>query len=57
MEVGHHTPVVFVAAGLSLAERKRLQVAGAADIVALPFDPAELLQLIRSIWSRIDDRL
>ena len=55
MELGHHTPVVFVAAGLSPLELKRLQAAGAADIVSLPFDPAGLPELIRSIWSRIDD--
>jgi two-component system, OmpR family, response regulator len=55
MELGHHTPVVFVAAGLSPLELKRLQAAGAADIVPLPFDPAGLPELIRSIWSRIDD--
>jgi two-component system OmpR family response regulator len=55
MEIGHHTPVVFFAAGLSPVELKRLQVAGAADIISLPFDPTELPRLIRSIWSRIDD--
>lgn len=55
MELGHHTPVVFLAAGLSPLELKRLQVAGAAEVIALPFDPATLPQLIRSIWSHIDD--
>jgi two-component system, OmpR family, response regulator len=55
MELGHHTPVVFLATGLSELELKRLQVAGAADVINLPFDPAELPQLIRSIWSRIED--
>ena len=55
MELGHHTPVVFVAAGLSPLELRRLQAAGAADVIPLPFDPAGLPQLIRSIWSRIDD--
>lgn len=55
MELGHHTPVVFVAAGLSPLELKRLQLAGAAEVIPLPFDPAGLPQLIRSIWSRIDD--
>ena len=55
MELGHHTPVVFVAAGLSQIELRRLQVAGAADVIPVPFDPAELPKLIRLIWSRIDD--
>ena len=55
MELGHHTPVVFVGAGLSQIELRRLQVAGAADVIPVPFDPAELPKLIRSIWSRIDD--
>jgi two-component system, OmpR family, response regulator len=55
MELGHHTPVVFVAAGLSPTERRRLQVAGAADVIALPFEARELPKLIRSIWSRIED--
>ncbi|HET9446663.1 MAG TPA: response regulator, partial [Steroidobacteraceae bacterium] len=54
MELGHHTPVVFVGAGLSQMERRRLQVAGAADVIPVPFDPARLPQLIRSIWSHID---
>jgi two-component system, OmpR family, response regulator len=55
MELGHHTPIVFVAAGLSQIERRRLQVAGAADVIPVPFDPAGLPRLIRSIWSHIDD--
>jgi two-component system, OmpR family, response regulator len=55
MELGHHTPVVFLGTGLSELELKRLQVAGAADVINLPFDPAELPRLIRSIWSRIED--
>jgi CheY-like chemotaxis protein len=55
MELGHHTPVVFVAAGLSPTERRRLQVAGAADVIPLPFEARELPKLIRSIWSRIED--
>jgi CheY-like chemotaxis protein len=55
MELGHHTPVVFVAAGLSPAELRRLQVAGAADVIPVPFAAGELPKLIRSIWSRIED--
>ncbi|MGH8237869.1 MAG: response regulator [Steroidobacteraceae bacterium] len=55
MELGHHTPVVFMAAGLSPLELRRLQAAGAAEVIPVPFDPAGLPQLIRSIWSRIDD--
>lgn len=55
MELGHHTPVVFLATGLSPFELKRLQAAGAVDVIALPFDAAALPQVIRSIWSRIGD--
>jgi CheY-like chemotaxis protein len=55
MELGHHTPVVFVAAGLAPAELRRLQAAGAAEVIALPFEANELPELIRSIWSRIAD--
>ena len=55
MELGHHTPVVFMAAGLSPLDLRRLQAAGAAEVIPVPFDPAGLPQLIRSIWSRIDD--
>ncbi|HEY7639800.1 MAG TPA: response regulator [Steroidobacteraceae bacterium] len=55
MELGHHTPVVFVASRPSPFELRRLQAAGAADIISLPFAPAELAALIRSIWSRIAD--
>jgi CheY-like chemotaxis protein len=53
MEVGHHTPVVFLCAGPSPFELRRLQAAGAADVISVPFDPAGLAPLIRSIWSRI----
>ena len=53
MELGHHTPVVFMAAGLSQPELRRLQLAGAAEVIQVPFDAAALPALIRSIWSRI----
>lgn len=55
MELGHHTPVVFVAAGLSPFELRKLQAAGAAEVLSLPFDPAGLPEQIRAIWSRIAD--
>ena len=55
MEIGHHIPVVFLTAAPSPFELRRLQAAGAADVVALPFDPAELPRQIRAIWSRISD--
>jgi two-component system OmpR family response regulator len=55
MELGHHTPVVFMAAGLAPLELRRLHAAGAVEVIPVPFDPAGLPQLIRSIWSRIDD--
>ena len=53
MELGHHTPVVFLAAGRSAPEIRRLQLAGAVDVIQVPFHAAALPQLIRSIWSRI----
>jgi two-component system OmpR family response regulator len=56
MEFGHGTPVVFLAAGPSPFEVRRLQAAGAAEVIAMPFDPLQLPQLIRAIWSRISDR-
>jgi CheY-like chemotaxis protein len=55
MELGHHTPVVFVAAGRSPTELRRLQAAGAAEVIPLPFEASELPELIRSIWGRIAD--
>ena len=55
MELGHHTPVVFVATAPSPHELRRMQAAGAADVIEQPFDPAELPRLIRGIWSRICD--
>ena len=55
MELGHHTPVVFVAAGLAPPELRRLQAAGAAEVIPLPFVANELPELIRSIWGRIAD--
>lgn len=55
MEVGHHTPVVLLAADPSPSELRRLQATGAADVIALPFDPAQLPGLISAIWSRISD--
>jgi two-component system, OmpR family, response regulator len=53
MELGHHTPVVFVGAGLESQEIDRLRVLGAADILAVPFDPTKLPAMIRSIWDDI----
>jgi CheY-like chemotaxis protein len=55
MELGHHTPVVLLAAGLSPTQSRRLHVAGAAEVIELPFDARELPELIRSIWGRIAD--
>jgi len=55
MELGHHTPVVFMAAGGSPVELRRLQAAGAAEVITLPFAASELPELIRSIWRRIAD--
>ncbi|HKQ12570.1 MAG TPA: response regulator [Steroidobacteraceae bacterium] len=55
MELGHHTPVVLLAAGLSPLESRQLQAAGAAEVIKLPFAARELPELIRSIWSRIAD--
>jgi CheY-like chemotaxis protein len=55
MELGHHTPVVFVAAGLAPPELRRLQAAGAVDVIPLPFEASKLAELIRSIWERIAD--
>jgi CheY-like chemotaxis protein len=55
MELGHHTPVVFVAAGLTPAELRRWQAAGAVEVIPLPFVANELPELIRSIWGRIAD--
>ena len=55
MELGHHTPVVFVAADPSSFELRRLHTAGAAEVISLPFEPLEFPELIRSIWSRIAD--
>lgn len=55
MELSHHTPVVFVAADRSPVELRRLQAAGAADVIQLPFAASELPELIRSIWCRIAD--
>jgi CheY-like chemotaxis protein len=45
--------VVLLAAQPSPFELRRLQAAGAADVIAVPFDPAELPRLIQSIWHRI----
>ena len=55
MELGHHTPVVFVAAGRSPGELRRLHAAGAAEVIPVPFEARKLPQLIRSIWGRIAD--
>jgi len=55
MELGHHTPVVFVTADASPAELQRLQVASAAEVILLPFEASELPELIHSIWGRIAD--
>jgi hypothetical protein len=44
-----------VAAGRSPTELRRLQAAGAAEVIPLPFEASELPELIRSIWGRIAD--
>jgi two-component system, OmpR family, response regulator len=55
MELATHVPVVFVAAGISSEQLKQLYMLGAAEVIGIPFDPATLPALIRSIWSRIGD--
>jgi hypothetical protein len=55
MELGHHTPVVLLGAGLSPLEQRRLHAVDAAEVIRVPFDAGELPELIRSIWSRIAD--
>ena len=55
MELGHHTPVVLLAAGMSPLELRSLHAAGAAEVIRLPFEAEKLPQLIRSIWGRIAD--
>jgi CheY-like chemotaxis protein len=55
MELGHHTPVVFVAAGLAPLESAAVCRRRAAEVIRLPFDASEVAGVIRSIWSRIAD--
>jgi two-component system, OmpR family, response regulator len=55
MEFSHHTPVIFIGAGLAPRELERLHLLDAAEIIAVPFDPVALPKMIRSIWSRIGE--
>lgn len=47
-----HIPVVFVTARVQPQEVVAYRAIGAVDVVAKPFDPMALPQLLRDIWSR-----
>lgn len=46
-------PVVFMTAKVQAQEVSRYRDAGAADIIAKPFDPMTLSTTVRTIWSRL----
>jgi CheY-like chemotaxis protein len=47
-----HIPVVFVTARVQPQEVLTYRAIGALDVVAKPFDPMTLPQLLRDIWER-----
>lgn len=53
--VGATTPVVFLTAKLQPADRERLHEAGAAGVIAKPFDPMDLAAELDAILEREAD--
>ena len=46
-------PVIFLTAKVQPREIEELKAMGAVDVIAKPFDPMGLVDLIREIWERI----
>ena len=47
-------PVVFMTAKVQAQEVSRYRDAGAADVIAKPFDPMTLPARVRTIWNRLE---
>jgi CheY-like chemotaxis protein len=47
------TPIVFMTARVQPHEIERYRRSGACDVILKPFEPSELSDLLRGIWSRI----
>lgn len=47
-------PAIFMTAKIQSNEMEEYQALGALDVIAKPFDPITLADLIRSIWERYD---
>lgn len=50
------TPVIFMTAKAQPTEIARFKQAGAADVIAKPFDPMKLGERIAGIWERVRGR-
>jgi CheY-like chemotaxis protein len=46
------TPVIFMTAKIQTKEVERYRSLGALDVIAKPFDPIELPQMIKNIWQK-----
>lgn len=49
-------PVVFVTAKSLPSELQRFRALGAVDVISKPFEPMRLLEQVRAIWQRRDER-
>lgn len=46
------TPVVFITAKAQPTEISRLMTMGVADVITKPFDPKEMIEVLRRVWER-----
>ncbi len=53
--VHEHTPVAFVTAKVHPTELSRFADIGVTEVISKPFDPMELADEVRSIWSRFHE--
>src|SRR5262245_17743327 len=51
------TPVVFMTAKARPHEIEQYRRGGACEVIMKPFDPSQLSDLLRSIWSRIHGKM
>jgi len=49
-----HIPAIFMTAKVQPEEVNELRENGAIDVIAKPFDPMELANIIKKIWENLD---
>jgi CheY-like chemotaxis protein len=51
LPAGRNVPVVFMTAKVQILEVARYRALGAAEVIAKPFDPLDLSNRVRAIWT------